>query len=197
MRFSARARPAGRSALAASAGPAAPPAAATCWRPGSRRQDRIRPRAPARDNAIAGMPHLAHADFRDLHDRVACPHPSTVRFRPITHIPGKTGQPRNTPEPCAPPRTHMIPAIRFDVNNERHHRSLSVSILIPPGLICHGTITGRRAAAKTDSRDRDRRCWRPPAQIPASGITALGSCHGYLAANRAWGQGCLILVVGR
>src|SRR5690349_20096413 len=47
------------------------------------------------------------------------------------------------------------------------------------------------------SRGRDRHCWRPPAQIPASGITALGSCHGYLAANRAWGQGCLILVVGR
>ena len=47
------------------------------------------------------------------------------------------------------------------------------------------------------SRGRDRHCWRPPAQIPASGITALGSCHGYLAANRASGQGCLILVVGR
>jgi Rhodopirellula transposase DDE domain len=47
------------------------------------------------------------------------------------------------------------------------------------------------------SRGRDRPCGRPPAQIPASGITALGSCHGYLAANRARGQGCLILVVGR
>jgi hypothetical protein len=51
----------------------------------------------------------------------------------------------------------------------------------------HGTI----------SRGRDRPCGRPPAQIPASGITALGSCHGCLAANRASGQGCLILVVGR
>ena len=47
------------------------------------------------------------------------------------------------------------------------------------------------------SRGRDRPCGRPPAQIPASGIPALGSCHGYLAANRASGQGCLILVVGR
>jgi hypothetical protein len=28
------------------------------------------------------------------------------------------------------------------------------------------------------SRGRDRPCGRPPAQIPASGITALGSCHG-------------------
>jgi hypothetical protein len=52
-------------------------------------------------------------------------------------------------------------------------------------------------ASFTYSRGRDRHCWRPPAQIPASGITALGSCHGYLAANRASGQGCLILVVGR
>src|SRR5215813_3654317 len=38
-------------------------------------------------------------------------------------------------------------------------------------------------------RGRDRHYWRPPAQIPASGIPALGSCHGYLAANRTSGQG--------
>jgi hypothetical protein len=50
---------------------------------------------------------------------------------------------------------------------------------------------------KSASRGRDRPCGRPPAQIPASGIPALGSCHGYLAANRTSGQGCLILVVGR
>ena len=48
-------------------------------------------RAPTRDNAVAGMPHLVHADFRDLHDRVACPHPPTARFRPITHMPDKSG----------------------------------------------------------------------------------------------------------
>jgi hypothetical protein len=41
---------------------------------------------PARDNATAGMPHLVHADFRDLHDQVACPRPSTARFRPVIHI---------------------------------------------------------------------------------------------------------------
>jgi hypothetical protein len=52
-------------------------------------------------------------------------------------------------------------------------------------------------AALTFSRGRDRPCGRPPAQIPACGIPALGSCHGYLAANRVSGQGCLILVVGR
>jgi hypothetical protein len=47
------------------------------------------------------------------------------------------------------------------------------------------------------SRGRDRPCGRPPAQIPASGITALGSCYEYLAANRTWGHGCVILVRGR
>ena len=36
------------------------------------------------------MPHLVHADLRDLHDQVACPPPSTVRFRPITHMPDIT-----------------------------------------------------------------------------------------------------------
>ena len=46
-------------------------------------------------------------------------------------------------------------------------------------------------------RGRDRPCGRPPAQIPASGIPALGSCHEYLAANRTSGQGCLVLVGGR
>ena len=28
---------------------------------------------------------------RDLHDHVACPRPSTIRFRPFTHMPDKTG----------------------------------------------------------------------------------------------------------
>ena len=45
-------------------------------------------------------------------------------------------------------------------------------------------------------RGRDRPCGRPPAQIPASGITALGSCYEYLAANRFSGNGCLITAVG-
>ena len=41
-------------------------------------------------------------------------------------------------------------------------------------------------------RGRDRPCGRPPAQIPACGITALGSCYEYLAANRCSGKGCLV-----
>jgi hypothetical protein len=42
-------------------------------------------------------------------------------------------------------------------------------------------------------RGRDRPCGRPPAQIPASGITALGSCLGSNA-NTHTKKGCTILV---
>ncbi len=63
------------------------PAARTCPPPGPDSTTR----APTRDNDTAGMPHLVHADFRDLHDRAACPRPSTVRFRPVSHMPRKTG----------------------------------------------------------------------------------------------------------
>ena len=34
-------------------------------------------------------------------------------------------------------------------------------------------------AVSNPDRGRDRPCERPPAQIPASGITALGSCLGF------------------
>ena len=46
------------------------------------------------------------------------------------------------------------------------------------------------------NRGRDRPCGRPPAQIPACGITALGSCYEYLAANRCSGNGCLVTGLG-
>jgi hypothetical protein len=45
-------------------------------------------------------------------------------------------------------------------------------------------------------RGRDRPCGRPPAQIPACGITALGSYLGWLAAKRASGNGCVMRVGG-
>ena len=40
-------------------------------------------------------------------------------------------------------------------------------------------------------RGRDRPHGRPPAQIPACGITALGSYLGCVAAKRASGKGCI------
>jgi hypothetical protein len=39
-------------------------------------------RAPTRDNATAGMPHLVHVDLRDLHDHVACPCLQTMQVHP-------------------------------------------------------------------------------------------------------------------
>jgi len=42
----------------------------------------------------------------------------------------------------------------------------------------------------TNSRGRDRPYGRPPAQIPACGITALGSYLGCVAAKRSDGNGC-------
>jgi hypothetical protein len=50
-------------------------------------------RAPARDNATAGTPHLVHADLRDLHDHVASPHLQAARSPPS--IPYGT-KPRNS-----------------------------------------------------------------------------------------------------
>ena len=52
------------------------------------------------------------------------------------------------------------------------------------------------AVRSASRRGRDRPCGRPPAQIPASGITALGSYHGWLAAKRCSGYGCVMRVLG-
>ena len=55
----------------------------------------------------------------------------------------------------------------------------------------------KKKSRRQKGRGRDRPCGRPPAQIPASGTTALGSCYEYLAANRLSGHGCTVLVRGR
>ena len=55
---------------------------------------------------------------------------------------------------------------------------------------CHRLILREPEAAEL-SRGRDRPCGRPPAQIPACGITALGSYLGCVAAKRASGKGCI------
>src|SRR6266702_888602 len=61
--------------------------------------------------------------------------------------------------------------------------------LLPP--------SGPRSNRPTEtSRGRDRPCGRPPAQIPACGITALGSYLGCVAAKRASGNGCTMRVGG-
>src|SRR5262249_37265324 len=55
-------------------------------------------------------------------------------------------------------------------------------------------VTIRRQLAQ--SRGRDRPYGRPPARIPACGITALGSYLGYVAASRTAGKGCWMRVGG-
>src|SRR5208337_476573 len=55
---------------------------------------------------------------------------------------------------------------------------------------CRAATAGLPAAAD-QSRGRDRPYGRPPAQIPACGITALGSYLGCVAAKRASGKGCI------
>ena len=64
-------------------------------------------RAPTRDNATAGTPHLAHVDLRDLHDHVACrahncaitPHNPTCRTTPVS--------PEHAGALCACPRRKL------------------------------------------------------------------------------------------
>jgi hypothetical protein len=66
--------------------------------PGARVRQRFQPLPrpggqilATRDDAIAGISPLIHAVFSDLHDRVACPHASTVRFRPVSRVSLQTG----------------------------------------------------------------------------------------------------------
>ena len=73
---------------------------------------------------------------------------------------------------------------------------------IAPGLL-DATVAFAQAATKAGVRSvvnmyrgRDRPWGRNPAQIPACGITALGSCYEYLAANRCSGKGCLVTGLG-
>ncbi len=68
-------------------------------------------------------------------------------------------------------------------------------------MACDFRLTDQRTRQKitntahklvtAQSRGRDRPYGRPPAQIPACGITALGSYLGCVAAKRASGKGCI------
>jgi site-specific DNA recombinase len=53
-----------------------------------------------------------------------------------------------------------------------------------------GQVNRLRPERQDPGRGRDRPCRRPPAQIPACGITALGSYLGCIAAKRVSGNGC-------
>jgi hypothetical protein len=104
-------RPAGSSALARSAGQAALPAACRAlagrsWSPA--------PDSTTRGHARqchCGHVTLIHAVVRDLHDRVACPHASTVRSRPVSRVPRKRGNSGTHRSPAlSPPDPCPLPA---------------------------------------------------------------------------------------
>ena len=87
----------------------------------------------------------------------------------------------NCLEPRPEPRPHSPPARRH-----QPARACLVGLGRSPDMYA---VTQRR-------RGRDRPCGRPPAQIPACGITALGSYLGCVAAKRACGNGCTVRVWG-
>jgi len=98
-------RPAGRSALAASAGQAASPAAATRPRPDRRHRDQTRPPAPPRATMTQrARPHLVHVDLRDLHDHRGVPVPTTRQLHSTPRISGITDKPGTRRSPGAAPR---------------------------------------------------------------------------------------------
>ena len=68
------------------------------------------------------------------------------------------------------------------VSGERHTAALAKAI---------SCRSSDRAPAAMSGRGRDRPYGRPPAQIPACGITALGSYLGCVAAKRTSGKGCI------
>ena len=110
--------------------------------------------------------------------------PARVRrgFRHVHRtMPSLASAPKpSTPGPGRPPGSrNRRPATRHDAGKTTRREE-------PP-----------KKTSRQTGRGRDRHCWRPPAQIPASGTTALGSCYEYLAANRLSGHGCLILAGGR
>ncbi len=119
-------------------------------------------RAPTRDNATAGMPHLVHADLRDLHDRVACPPPSTVRFRPITHMPDKTGQLRNTPEPWP---SGLVPVLW----------TIQVELEVRSGVVAgHSGCADSGRAAGAGRYEQRQREGEQPVQHRMSGFSSSG-----------------------
>ena len=98
-----------------------------------------------------------------------------------------------------------IGTARADVPQQIFLGTLAQSAVIIAASLIGGKLsdwTGRRkifvltASVVYGRRGRDRPCGRPPAQIPASGITALGSYHGWLAAKRCSGYGCVMRVLG-
>ena len=57
--------------------------------------------------------------------------------------------------------------------------AVATAAVLATGPVANATTASRCQYRNPPYRGRDRPCGRPPAQIPASGTTALGSCLGY------------------
>ena len=95
-------------------------------------------------------------------------------------------------------RSHASAAVRFrSLQQFFRWAKEDGQITVPPRLLTDMTLRrfGISACTATPEgllRGRDRPCGRPPAQIPASGTTALGSCLGCgrRSATLGWGARC-------
>jgi hypothetical protein len=65
---------------------------------------------------------------------------------------------------------------------------LIVAQLLPAGAAVTLAVDDTLFKRSGKDRGRDRPCGRPPAQIPACGITALGSCLGFWRRSARWGR---------
>ena len=118
--------------------------------------------------------------------------------QPRRHYPRRTrghGPPAACPQNPAPSRPHQRlprpdrPQPRIPAALEFRPQPFNLCSAKDSRPLTTEDHTGRRTAYQ--SRGRDRPCGRPPAQIPACGITALGSYLGCVAAKRASGKGCI------
>jgi hypothetical protein len=71
-------------------------------------------------------------------------------------------------------------------------RGLRLMLESEPDLVVVAETGDGAQAVERGDRGRDRRCWRPPAQIPACAANALGSCLGFWRriVAEARGAGC-------
>jgi hypothetical protein len=88
---------------------------------------------------------------------------------------------------------HEVPSPRISA---WHRRRTAEPARAAPGTPAPQTEPSAQLRTPTPhadlNRGRDRRCWRPPAQIPACASNALGSCLGFWRQSASWAKdvGC-------
>ncbi len=142
---------------------------------------------PVEQGVVDGDEHRGVVDDQQAHDEAGQCQADLVRapaggreepVRPVVrpHL----GQPGATsiPQTVRRPVTASVPATRarntWNVGAVKHGRKPARRTTKEDGKVKSGSI----GVHSFEGRGRDRPCGRPPAQIPASGTTALGSCLG-------------------